>query len=77
MHHHSNITQRELLDLGELCRAEATVAEKLAFFSEHVGNPEIRRVCQEHLSRHIHHYNTLVGQVQRMAGGAGPGPRHS
>ncbi|MDQ7794311.1 MAG: hypothetical protein RDU89_07840 [bacterium] len=79
MHHHSNITQRELLDVGEIVRAETTVAEKLAFFSEHSNNPEVRRMCQEHLSRHIDNYNTLINHVQRMTGGPGgpPGVRHS
>jgi len=79
VHHYSNISQREFLDVGELCRAEATVAEKLAFFADRTQDPDIRRLCNEHVARHISNYNTLIGEIQRMTGGPGGphGVRHS
>ena len=58
------ITEKELTAYDELLTGEQTVIQKYKTYADDCKDPEIKKLCENAVSKHTEHYNVLLRQIQ-------------
>jgi hypothetical protein len=58
------ISQREVMNIGDLLGQEVVAVDKLAVYSNQCSDPELKAICKDLANTCTRHFDRLLQQVQ-------------